>query len=286
MTRVIGTKAELRAAIAEARAEGRRVGFVPTMGALHEGHLSLVQAASERTDFVVVSIFVNPLQFGPAEDFDAYPRTLGDDLALLEAESVDVVFAPSVREMYGDGAEVTVDPGPLGKIWEGASRPGHFAGAATIVCKLFGTVRPDQAFFGEKDYQQLQIISRMSLDLDLNVEVVGCPTVRDADGLALSSRNRYLSADERQTAVKLPRALGAAAACLGAGERDARVIEDAMLQVLGEEPGIWVDYVAVVDPATLEPLECVQRSARAILAARVGTTRLIDNRALDVANPW
>lgn len=285
MTRVIGSKHELRLAVQQARQEGRGVGFVPTMGALHDGHLSLVRASRERLGFTVVSIFVNPLQFGPAEDFDAYPRPLEDDLALLEAEGVDVAFVPTVREMYGEGVQVTVDAGPLGTIWEGASRPGHFAGAATVVCKLFGVVRPDQAFFGEKDYQQLQIVTRMSADLDLGVEVVGCPIVRDADGLALSSRNRYLSAEERRSAFALSRALESGSACFASGERSARAIEAAMLEVLEAEPAVSVDYAAVVDSATLEPLECVGSDARAILAARVGRTRLIDNRALDAANP-
>ena len=278
----ISSKAEVRAAIAEARREGKTVGLVPTMGALHEGHLSLVHAACERADIVVVSIFVNPTQFAPGADFEQYPRDLVSDLALLGADGVEIVFTPSVDEMYGAGAQVTVDPGPLAVRWEGAVRPGHFGGAATVVAKLFNVVRPDLAFFGEKDYQQLQIVTRLAHDLDLGVRVVGCPIVRDSDGLALSSRNAFLSAADRAAALALPAALEAAARALEDGEQDARAIEAEMVAVVARESGgaIALDYAAIIDPTTLEPAMTVATPARALIAGRVGTTRLIDNRAL------
>jgi len=275
----ISSKTEVRAAIAEARREGKTVGLVPTMGALHEGHLSLVHAACERTDIVVVSIFVNPTQFAPGEDFEHYPRDLVSDLALLGADGVEMVFTPSVDEMYGAGAQVTIDPGPLAVRWEGAVRPGHFGGAATVVAKLFNVVRPDLAFFGEKDYQQLRIVTRLAHDLDLGVRVVGCPIVRDPDGLALSSRNAFLSAEERVVALALPAALDAAARAVERGEQDPRAIEAEMVDVVARRSGgaITLDYAGVVEPTTLEPATTVAISTRALIAGRVGTTRLIDN---------
>jgi pantoate--beta-alanine ligase len=256
----------------------RPLGFVPTMGALHEGHLSLVRAACGRTDFVIVSIFVNPTQFGPAEDFSAYPRDLAADLALLAAEGVEIVFVPTTEVMYGTSAQVTVEPGPLAERWEGEARPGHFTGVATIVTKLLNVVRPDLAFFGEKDYQQLQVIKRLVADLDIGVGVVACPIVRDSDGLALSSRNAYLSSDERKSARALPEALEAAAQVLAWGVTDAAEIVTAMREKF-EAAGdaITLEYAAVVDPVTLEPLERVESCARALISATVGTTRLIDN---------
>ncbi|NTW28780.1 MAG: pantoate--beta-alanine ligase [Coriobacteriia bacterium] len=277
----IDSKDEVRSAIAEARRQGRAVALVPTMGALHEGHLSLVEAACARGGLVVVSIFVNPTQFLPGEDFEKYPRRIETDLELLGASGVEFVFTPSAEEMYGADAQVTVSPGPLAQRWEGAMRPGHFDGVATVVTKLLCIVRPDFAFFGEKDYQQLQIVRHMNRDLDLGVEVVGCPTVRDADGLALSSRNAYLSAEERQTALALPHALEAAALALVGGERDVHALEAVMLAVALGHPDLVLDYAAVVDAATLEPLSQVDRPARAIIAGRVGATHLIDNLALD-----
>jgi pantoate--beta-alanine ligase len=197
----IAGKGEVRSAVAEARREGRTIALVPTMGALHEGHLSLVRAARMRADFVVVSVFVNPTQFGPGEDFDRYPRRIDADLELLGDEGVDIVFVPSAESMYQDGTDIVVDPGELAQRWEGALRPGHFSGVTTVVAKLFNLVSPDLAFFGEKDYQQLRVIGRMARQLDFGVGVVGCPTVRDADGLALSSRNVHLSASERAAAL-------------------------------------------------------------------------------------
>jgi pantoate--beta-alanine ligase len=283
------SREEVCQAVAEARREGKTVGFVPTMGALHAGHMSLVQAARKRTGFVVVSIFVNPTQFGPGEDFAGYPRDLSRDLELLSAEGVDLVFTPSTEEMYGDGAcaefGVTVDPGPLAKRWEGAVRPGHFRGVATVVAKLLNVVRPNVAFFGEKDYQQLAIVRRMVADLDIPTVIVGAPVVRDRDGLALSSRNTYLSRAERSLALALPHALEAVASTLAWGERDAEALNSVMREVFDVAPDVALDYAAVVDPDTLEPLASVTAPARAIVAARIGTTRLIDTCPLTPPPP-
>lgn len=276
------TREELAGLLATARAGGRPVGFVPTMGALHEGHASLIRAARERVGDgpVVVSVFVNPLQFGPNEDLDRYPRTLEADLEVCAREGADLVFAPSVEEVYPGGPpQVTVRPGPLGKVLEGKTRPGHFRGVLTVVAKLFGLVRPDVAVFGEKDYQQLTLIRRMALDLNLGVEIVGAETVREPDGLALSSRNRYLEADQRADAVALSRALRAAqdAAAYGAGValREARA-------ELRAAPGVDLDYLVITDPDLGELPDDVPpgTAARVLVAARVGTTRLIDNMPL------
>ncbi|HSK46567.1 MAG TPA: pantoate--beta-alanine ligase [Coriobacteriia bacterium] len=281
----LGGKDEMRSAVSEARREGRTIGFVPTMGALHEGHIALVRAACKRTDFVVVSVFVNPTQFGPSEDFSAYPRRVESDLELLAAEGVDVVFTPTTDVMYSRNPQVTVNPGQLAERWEGEVRPGHFVGVATIVTKLFSVVRPDLAFFGEKDYQQLLVVRKLVTDLDLAVGVVGVKTVREGDGLALSSRNSYLSAGERVDARALPDALEAAAEALAWGERDARVLETAMRDAVDSRDGrVRLDYAAVVDADTLEPLTAVSAPSRAIIAARVGDTRLIDNCELRPAN--
>jgi pantoate--beta-alanine ligase len=283
------SREEVRQAVAEARRDGKTVGFVPTMGALHAGHLALVGAASKRTGFVVVSIFVNPTQFGPGEDFAAYPRDLNRDLELLSADGVDLVFTPSTEEMYGDSASaefgVTVDPGPLAARWEGVVRPGHFRGVATVVAKLLNVVRPNVAFFGEKDYQQLVIVRRMVADLDIATVIVGAPVVRDRDGLALSSRNAYLSPAQRRAALLLPHALEAAASALAWGERDAEALNSVMREVFDAVPDVALDYAAVVDPDTLEPLASVTAPARAIVAARFGTTRLIDTCPLTPPPP-
>ncbi len=280
----IASKLEVRAALAEARREGKSIGFVPTMGALHRGHLSLVEAARARTDIVVASIFVNPTQFAPGEDFDTYPRRIDEDIVVLGAEGVHLVFTPSDAEMYGDGPLVTVDPGPFANRWEGMVRPGHFRGVATVVAKLLGIIAPDIAFFGEKDYQQLQIVKRLASDLDMGCSVVGCPTVRDADDLALSSRNACLDRGQREVALALPAALAAAEERLAWGERDGAALEDAMRTAVVRVAGdaVALDYAAVVDAVTLEPLAHVSHEARAIIAGRVGSTRLIDNCALVV----
>jgi pantoate--beta-alanine ligase len=267
MTAVIHTRAELAAAVAN---QGE-VAVVMTMGALHQGHRELMRVARERSAFVVVTIFVNPLQFGPNEDFDKYPRTLDADVEACRAEGVSVVFAPSRDEMYPGGApSITMNAGPLGEILEGASRPGHFAGMLTVVQKLLMLTRADVAYFGQKDFQQLALIRRMARDLELGVEIVGVPTVREPDGLALSSRNRYLSPAERRAALVLSQALRE-----GAGHFDAESVLRAATKLLDEEPGVRVDYLALTDP-DLGPAPA-QGPARLLVAARVGGTRLIDN---------
>ena len=276
---VAETRADLVAALAGVRRRGGRVCFVPTMGALHAGHAALVRAARRdagTSDAVVVSIFVNPLQFGPTEDLDRYPRTFAADLDLCADEGVDVVFAPSPEEVYpGGDPQVTVEPGPLGGVLEGEVRPTHFRGVLTVVAKLFGLVRPDRAYFGQKDYQQLVLIRRMVADLCQDVAVVGVPTVREADGLALSSRNRYLDPEQRSAAVALSLALRAAADGAGYGLEHALAAARAVLR---DAHGVDLDYLEVTGP-DLGPAPD-EGEARMLIAARVGTTRLIDNIAL------
>jgi pantoate--beta-alanine ligase len=275
-----------RPAVAESVADLRRlrdalpgpVALVPTMGALHEGHRTLVRAARERAASVVVSVFVNPTQFGPGEDFDRYPRTWDADLAALAEEGADLVFHPEVEDVYPPGAlGVTVDPGPLGSVLEGAVRPGHFAGVLTVVAKLFGLVRPDQAFFGEKDYQQLTLIRAMARELVLGVEVVGVPTVREDDGMALSSRNRYLAPEQRAAAATISAALRAGAA---AGPDGPSAVLAAARTVLAGEPTLLQDYLELTD-TDLGPAPAAG-PARLLVAARAGTTRLLDNVPVDL----
>jgi len=267
---VVSAVADLRRAVAQARGRGLRVGLVPTMGALHAGHAALVQHAAALADAVAVSIFVNPLQFGPGEDLDRYPRTPQQDLDLLARLGVGLVFVPPAAEMYPGGPPaVSVDPGPLGSLLEGVVRPGHFTGVLTVVAKLLGLVRPDVAVFGEKDYQQLALIRRTVADLELGVRVEGVQTVRDPDGLALSSRNRYLSAADREQALVLPRALRAGAA---AGAEGAAAVLHAATRELA---GVDVDYLALRGE-DLGPAPATG-PARLLLAARVGGTRLLDN---------
>ncbi len=257
------------------------VALVPTMGALHEGHRSLIRQARVRADQVVVSIFVNPLQFSPNEDFSRYPRTFDADLDVCRAEGVDVVFHPAVEDMYAPDRQISVSSGEMGRIVEGAARPGHFDGMLTVVLKLFNLVQPDLAVFGQKDAQQLALIRRMVADFDLPIEILGSPTVREPDGLALSSRNRFLSEDDRRLALALSRALRAGAARLTPSE-----IRRTAMAVLDEAgPGLEVDYLALVDPATFaEVSESYEGLAVLAVAARVGTTRLIDNVTLTL-NP-
>jgi pantoate--beta-alanine ligase len=275
MTALVHTRVELAAARAAATG---RVAVVMTMGALHEGHRRLMREARERGDFVLVTIFVNPLQFGPNEDFDRYPRTLDADLEACRAERVDLVFAPDRDEMYPGGSPlVTLDAGPMGEILEGASRPGHFSGMLTVVAKLLLLTRADLAFFGEKDFQQLSLIRRMVRDLEIGTEIVGVQTVREADGLALSSRNRYLSAEQRQAALALSHALRE-----GAAQSDAQSALEAAGKILADEPGVRVDYLALTDPL-LGPAP-VDGPARLLVAAKVGATRLIDNVPLLLGN--
>jgi pantoate--beta-alanine ligase len=276
------TRGELSALLSDARAGGHRVGLVPTMGALHAGHASLLATARGRVDDgpLVASIFVNPLQFGPHEDLDRYPRTLEADLEVCEREGVDIVFAPTVEEVYpGGDPQVTVEPGPLAAVLEGRTRPGHFRGVLTVVAKLFGLVRPDVAVFGEKDYQQLVLVRRMVLDLNMGVEVVGAETVREHDGLALSSRNRYLDREQREHAVALSRALLAAQETAGYG---AEVALSAARAELRAVPGVDLDYLVITDPdlGDLPAAVPPDTPARILIAARLGTTRLIDSLPL------
>lgn len=269
----------LRTQISKLRRTGKKIAFVPTMGALHDGHMALVEKARTLADHVVVSIFVNPKQFGPKEDLSAYPRTETRDATLLKAAGVKLLWLPGVDEMYGLNFATTVSVARLGDGLCGAARPGHFDGVATVVAKLFNQVRPDFAVFGEKDWQQLAIIRQMTVDLDLPVEIVGMATQRAEDGLALSSRNAYLTPDERQSALALPRALGAAAKSIEGGKPVGKALVAAQetLAKAGFDP---VDYVALVDAITLEPMTKLDRPARLLAAARMGKTRLIDNLAV------
>ena len=264
------------AALLAWREAGQTIALVPTMGALHAGHLALIDAAKAEADRVVASIFVNPLQFGPTEDLDRYPRQQAEDAELLEQRGCDLLWMPTADQLYPPGFATTVSVSGVSERWDGAARPGHFAGVATVVAKLFTAVRPDLAFFGEKDFQQLAVIRRMETDLGLGIDVRGVATVRDADGLALSSRNAYLTADERSRAMALPRSLEQARDAIVGGKRVDAVLDDArrMLIEAGFGP---IDYFALVDAATLEPLDSPAGEMRLIAAASMGATRLIDN---------
>jgi len=275
--KIFATIDATRTAARAARRQGLRVGLVPTMGALHEGHLSLVRAAKAHSDFVVVSIFVNPLQFGPKEDLSKYPRTFEHDRALLEKEGVDLIFAPSEVEMYPGGAVTFVNVDVLSDRLDGQSRPGHFRGVTTVVSKLFRIVEPDKAFFGQKDAAQIAIIKRMVRDLDIPVEIVVCPIVREREGLAMSSRNTYLSPEQRKQALVLSRALKHVQQLFNQGERRAEQLVRAGKHVFAEEPAVRLDYFSIVDPDSLEPVEQAVAGTLVAVAAFVGTTRLIDN---------
>jgi len=267
-------------AMRAARAAFPTIGLVPTMGFLHAGHLSLVARAKAECGACAVTIFVNPTQFAPSEDFGRYPRDLPRDLALLEAAGADIVFTPPPSEMYPPGFATSIDVGPVAHPLEGASRPGHFSGVATVVAKLFNIAQPTRAYFGQKDAQQAAVIRRLARDLDFPLEVVIAPTVREADGLAMSSRNSYLSPEERASAVVLHRALTEAATRYAAGERDAEAIRAAMRAVLAAEAKAQVEYVSVADLETLEDLQRIEAGALVSLAVRLGRTRLIDNLLL------
>jgi pantoate--beta-alanine ligase len=278
---VTRTVAAARSACDAARAAGHSVGFVPTMGALHAGHESLVRRARVECEHVVVSVFVNPLQFGPSEDLASYPRDEEGDRRALEALGADVVFLPSVEEMEpACPPEVMVDPGPLAERLEGASRPGHFRGVATVVTKLFNIMGPCRAYFGEKDAQQLAVVRRLVRDLMLPVEIVACSTVREPDGLAMSSRNAYLSPQQREGAVCLFRALSGAAAMVRGGERESAKLIAVMLREIRATAAARLDYAAVVDEETFEEIREIVRPARGLVAVRFGRARLIDNMAL------
>ena len=287
MAEPVESAARVRIAVREARERGQRVGLVPTMGALHAGHVELIKRCRDQTDFVVVSIFVNPTQFGAGEDFGRYPRPLEHDLRQCESAGVDLVFAPSVPTVYPHGSSSTfVEVPGLSDVLEGASRPGHFRGVTTVVLKLFEFVRPDLAIFGQKDFQQQAVIRRMVEDLQVPVELAVIPTVRGPDGLALSSRNRYLNPEERQAATVLFRALSRAMQAVAAGERQAEPVRQILRETLESEPLVKLDYAEVADAETLEPLGNLskERAAVALLAARIGATRLIDNAFLSVAS--
>jgi len=277
---IVGTIAEMRALCRSAKSGGKRLGLVPTMGALHEGHLSLVRAAKEKTDVIATSIFVNPTQFGPTEDFSRYPRALEKDCAILEREGVEFVFAPTVEEMYPAGAVTWVTVGGLSERLCGKSRPGHFRGVATVVAKLFHIIEPDAAFFGQKDAAQHAIIRKMVRDLDMPVAIEVCPIVREADGLALSSRNTYLNTEERKSALVLYRSLQCAQELFRTGERNSAKLIAAARQEFASESNVRLDYFEIVNPDSLEPVLDTSSPSLAAVAAYVGNTRLIDNIVL------
>jgi pantoate--beta-alanine ligase len=278
--KLLNTIDEARGFSRSARATGNRLGLVPTMGALHEGHLSLVRAARERSDVVAVSIFVNPAQFGPNEDFTRYPRNFEKDRALLEREQVDAVFAPSAEEMYDGGAVTWVTVEEMSERLCGRSRPGHFRGVTTVVAKLLNIVEPDLAFFGQKDAAQAAIIRRMVRELNFPVAIEVCPIVREPDGLALSSRNVYLNPDQRKSALVLYRSLGRARELFDRGERDSAKLIAGGKQEFAKEPAARLDYLEIVDPDTLEPAPTISKPALVAVGGFVGNTRLIDNLVL------
>ena len=277
---IVHRGSEIRQLVRQAQQAGKRVGVVPTMGALHEGHLSLVQAAKQQCDVVVTTIFVNPTQFAPGEDFERYPRNLQADAALLAPHGCDHIFAPSADEMYPTGYGTSIDVGAVSRPLEGERRPTHFAGVATVVLKLFQLVPADAAFFGQKDYQQTLVVRQLVRDLNVPIEIVVCPIIREADGLAMSSRNAYLSADQRQRATALSASLQLAAQLAGQGQRDVAQLTQAMQQHLEQVGGIELDYIAFVGEGTMEFVETITGPAVALIAARVGETRLIDNLIL------
>ena len=265
------------------RRQGKRIGVVPTMGALHEGHLSLIRAAAKANDVAIVTIFVNPLQFGPREDFTRYPRNLPRDIRLARGAGAQIIFAPRVEEIYPKGFSAQIDVGPIGECWEGRSRPGHFQGVATVVAMLFHLTHPTQAYFGQKDYQQVLVIRRLVEDLRIRVRLHVLPTVREPDGLAMSSRNRYLNPAQRRQAPVLYRALRAARERIRVGQRQSASIAAQMHRIIRNAPDARIDYVALVDAATLKPLRRLRGRTALLVAVRIGHTRLIDNLLVDVS---
>jgi pantoate--beta-alanine ligase len=276
----INTIAELKAMLSSERAKGKTIGFVPTMGYFHDGHLTLMREAASKADVVVVSIFVNPTQFGPNEDLDKYPQDLKHDRALAAGAGVDYLFVPSVDEMYPAGFKTFVEVEGITEGLCGRGRPGHFKGVATVVAKLLNIVKPEVAFFGEKDWQQLVVIKRMVADLNMDVQIVGVPTVREADGLAMSSRNSYLSARDRQAALALSKTLARANELVEAGERNAAKLMQKLRDFLATEKRVELEYIEAVDPESLAPVDEVKGDVLIALAARVGGTRLIDNTVI------
>lgn len=282
--RVIRTVAEMQATCRALRREGKRIGLVPTMGALHAGHISLVRSARAQNDIVAVSIFVNPLQFGPTEDFSKYPRTFEEDSRKLEAEGVDLLFAPAAEEMYPAGAATYVYVEGLSEKLDGKSRPGHFRGVSTIVAKLFHIAGADCAYFGQKDAAQVAVLRKMVRDQNMDIQIVVCPIVREQDGLALSSRNAYLTAEERRQALVLNRTLAEVQSLWISGVRSAGSLREAALKMLSAEPGARLDYLEIVNPDTLDPVDELSQGALVAVAAWFGSTRLIDNVVLSPAD--
>jgi len=281
---IIHSAAEIQRRAEELRLSGKTIGFVPTMGFFHEGHIELMRAAKKHADVVIISIFVNPTQFGPAEDFDAYPRDLEGDLIKAEKAGVDMAFTPSVKEMYPEGAQTTVAVERVTRHLCGLSRPGHFNGVTTVVAKLFNLTKPHIAVFGQKDFQQLTVISRMVKDLNMDIQIVGLPTVRESDGLAMSSRNSYLSPEERKSALCLKKSLDLAAGLASRGEKRAGMIRDKVRELILSHPFTEIDYVTLCHPATLEDVETLKGKTLLALAVKVGKTRLIDNCILGKGN--
>ena len=276
--KVFRKPSEVQKYIKQLKREGKTIGFVPTMGYLHEGHLSLVRCSKKENDLTVVSIFVNPTQFGEGEDYDRYPRDLERDLKLLQKEGVDIVFAPEVGDMYPKDFSTYVEETKISRLWEGEFRPGHFRGVCTVVTKLFNIVQPDRAYFGEKDYQQLQVIKRMVRDLNMDIEIIGCPIVREKDGLAMSSRNVYLSPEEREQATAIYKSFQLAQKLVEEGIRDAERLKEEIVKFFKGFPLIkQIDYVAIVDPETLEPVKEIRGGERILVAVRTPSARLIDN---------
>ena len=278
---IVSTAEEVRQIVKDVKKQGKTVGLVPTMGYLHEGHGSLITKARETTDFVVVSIFVNPMQFGPTEDLESYPRDLDKDAAFCESLGADLIFHPEPEEMYHEGFSSFVDMTVLTEELCGLSRPVHFRGVCTVVNKLFNIVTPDYAFFGQKDAQQLAVITHMVDDLNMDIKIVGCPIVREEDGLAKSSRNTYLSADERQAALVLSKSINLGNEVFTAGEKNAKTIISKMTDLIESEPLAKIDYVKIVDRLTMQQIEKVDRPALLAIAVYIGKTRLIDNCYLD-----
>jgi pantoate--beta-alanine ligase len=277
---IIKTVKQMQQAAHAIRTGGESIALVPTMGFLHEGHLTLMRVGKEHCDRLIVSIFVNPTQFGPNEDLEAYPRDTEGDLRKAENVGVDLVFMPSAREMYPQGAQTSVVVKDLPRHLCGLSRPGHFDGVTTVVAKLFHMVNPHVAVFGQKDYQQLAVISRMVMDLDMDIQIIGVPTVRERDGLAMSSRNSYLSAEERQSALSLKKSLNLAERLFNEGEKRAQAVKDFVQSYILEHPHTEIDYIALCDPVTLEDVNILTEGTLVALAVRVGKTRLIDNARL------
>ena len=278
--KIITTISQMQAHSSRLRDEGDRIGFVPTMGYLHEGHLSLMRQARQDNHALVVSIFVNPTQFGPDEDYDSYPRDLEEDTVMLREVGCDVLFTPSAEEMYPKGNVTTVSVADLTDRLCGASRPGHFDGVTTVVNKLFNITKPHRAYFGLKDYQQYRVLDRMVTDLDMDIDIIGLPTVREKDGLAMSSRNAYLSAGQRESALSLSRSLEAAQKMVNKGERDPAVIVSRVKELIESQSLLSIDYVSIVDEGDLSPIDIVDKPALLALAVHVGETKLIDNTVL------